>query len=286
MTDPSYDELLEFLYVIPIAVLKCNLHGAITVANPKCANTFLSVLKFDGFPNFMELLSSADKALVAQINNAKQPGQICRNHRIWIDVADQEVTLSLDIYLSGNNELLVAFRDVIETAEYEKKLERLSKFDELTQLANRRFFMETAELEIQRSHRYGRPLSILIADLDYFKQVNDTYGHISGGTVLETIGRILRTDIRETDMAARLGGEEFCILLPETDLTDAERTAEHIRTTVGSCNIEISGKSIHVTLSLGVAQLKNGETLQKLISRADQALYRAKSSGRNRVEPG
>lgn len=284
MSEVSSEELIEFLYIAPVALLKCDRSGEIRLCNPKCVSTFLALLNLSALPNFIELLTASDKSLVELIHQAKMPGEICRDYRVWIDAVEQSFVFSFDIHLTGKGELLVAFRDVTQAVNYEQELDRLAKFDDLTNLYNRKYFIDIAEREIERALRYQHPISLLIADLDHFKQINDNFGHLAGDTVLKRLGAIINTSVRTVDTAARFGGEEFCLLLPETDLENASFVAEKIRRNTETAAIEYDGERIQTTLSVGVAQLAPGESLEKLMNRADQALYSAKELGRNRVQ--
>jgi two-component system, cell cycle response regulator len=153
--------------------------------------------------------------------------------------------------------------------------------DSLTGAWNRRHFMAAATQEMERAARYGSPLSAIMLDVDFFKAVNDGHGHGLGDEVLRRVVETCRAALREVDLFGRLGGEEFAVLLPETALGGALGLAERLRHAVAG--METSG--IMVTLSLGVAQRQEGETsVDRLLGRADQALYRAKQNGRNRVE--
>lgn len=156
--------------------------------------------------------------------------------------------------------------------------------DELTGLYNRRFFNENFTKSLSAARRYNFPLSLIMADVDKFKAVNDTYGHSAGDQVLKTFAHILRNHARTEDISARWGGEEFIILLPHTSSEGAAVMAERARSTVESECLRIM--SIAVTVSLGVVELKDGEDAETLIKRADRALYRAKDEGRNRVVLG
>jgi diguanylate cyclase (GGDEF)-like protein len=164
------------------------------------------------------------------------------------------------------------------------EVERLAQTDSLTGLANRRHFMEALEQEVDRSERYGRPLSLVALDLDHFKTVNDSHGHAAGDAVLSEAARALRAVCRDVDIPARMGGEEFALLLPETDTagarTVAERAREHI---AGTAHRSPAGESFRVTASLGVATLRPGASGEALLQAADEALYRAKDAGRNQV---
>ncbi len=170
------------------------------------------------------------------------------------------------------------------------ELERLASFDALTGLYNRRRFEEAANAEIDRARRYGRPFSLLLIDLDHFKQVNDTRGHNAGDAALRQAARTLTEAVRTTDLVARYGGEELAVLLPETDAEEAWRVAERIRLAVGGTPVTHEGDIFTITASLGGAQYSiEDDGLARLIGRADAALYRAKQGGRNRVmftDPG
>lgn len=164
------------------------------------------------------------------------------------------------------------------------RLDMLASTDPLTGLLNRRRFMELAVAEHLRAGRHQRPLSLLLVDLDHFKRVNDQYGHRMGDAVLRTAAAILSGAIRGSDLAARFGGEELILLLPETDLTGAAGMAERLRQGFAAGITSLDGTDVRVTASLGVAAWRGpGESLDALIHRADQALYAAKHAGRDRV---
>jgi len=156
--------------------------------------------------------------------------------------------------------------------------------DELTGLVNRRRFIEALDAEIERARRLGSPLAIVLADLDNFKQVNDEFGHHGGDVVLRTFADLIRSHVREVDVSGRIGGEEFAILLPETDRDDAARVAERMRRSLSAVSIAISAdRSIRTASSFGVAELAPDQSGDDLLRAADAALYRAKDSGKNRV---
>ncbi|MDE1148168.1 MAG: diguanylate cyclase [Azospirillaceae bacterium] len=164
-----------------------------------------------------------------------------------------------------------------------ERLAQLAMTDTLTDCANRRHFMERAREMVALSNRHGLPLSLAILDLDEFKAINDTCGHPGGDAVLAMVGRIIGGHGRTTDLAGRIGGEEFALLMPHTVASDARLLAERLRGTIGDAQAETDGKIIRVTASVGVADLYPGEDLESLYARADTALYMAKQSGRNRV---
>jgi diguanylate cyclase (GGDEF)-like protein/PAS domain S-box-containing protein len=164
-------------------------------------------------------------------------------------------------------------------------LRQQSICDPLTELYNRRFMDEWLGRELPRSIRTHRPLALLIFDLDNFKRVNDTFGHECGDLVLREVGTYLRRAVRRSDIACRIGGEEFAMLLPETALADAAKIAEKLRAGIENLNIKYRDRPVgRVTSSIGVAEASvNGEIAARLLRAADAALYRAKAAGRNRV---
>lgn len=161
------------------------------------------------------------------------------------------------------------------------KLEELATTDVLTGTYNRRKFNELILAEIERVRRYGHPLSLLVVDIDHFKRINDTYGHEAGDEVLIVLAGLIRAGIRATDSLARWGGEEFVVLSPEVSVEDATGLAERLRAAAGTYEYSFVGR---LTASIGVAQHRVGETPDELFARADEALYRAKEGGRDRVE--
>ena len=190
-------------------------------------------------------------------------------------------------------ELLARIRAGLRIVELQKKLlasnqqlEQLSLTDGLTSLRNRRAFEEEFGTRFEQARRYGRPLSVAIIDVDHFKSVNDTFGHTSGDAVLRAIARTIQTSSRQTDFVARVGGEEFAVILPETSLFDALQFAEKIRASVASEEIDADGVTHPVTVSIGLANVPHSKMPDPstLFDAADQALYRAKNRGRNRVE--
>ncbi|WP_246463129.1 ligand-binding sensor domain-containing diguanylate cyclase [Nitrospirillum iridis] len=164
------------------------------------------------------------------------------------------------------------------------KLEQLASTDPLTGILNRRRFFELARLECDRSRRYGRGFSVILFDLDHFKRVNDTFGHLMGDEVLRAAVAVAGKACRSVDLLARFGGEEVMLLLPETDIAGAQLVAERIRTGLAEMEVAYGGQMARITASLGVAQWRSpDETLEALLARADGALYQAKKGGRNRT---
>jgi len=178
---------------------------------------------------------------------------------------------------------LDVFTDITAERDLVLERDRLARVDALTNLANRRGAEEAMNRMVSRANRDGSPLSLAILDVDHFKRVNDTFGHAAGDEVLRALAVVLQRTVREGDMAARWGGEEFLALLPTAALEGAQIVAERVR--VGVENAALPGIG-RVTLSAGVAQLRPNEKALDLVGRADEALYRAKMQGRNRVMTG
>lgn len=169
-------------------------------------------------------------------------------------------------------------------AQYHEEIYRMTIIDGLTQIHNKRYLYEALEREILRARRHGRPLSILLFDIDHFKRTNDVHGHLAGDYVLKELANVVQGRIRRDEIFARYGGEEFVIVLPETNLEGASALAETLRQKVGEHGFSFQNESISVTVSLGAAELlPDDRNATDLISRADAKLYEAKNAGRNRV---
>ncbi len=184
--------------------------------------------------------------------------------------------------LRGSRAELDTIHDALRAKNEE--LERLSLTDGLTGLTNRRHLMEILEHEARRTRRSKHPFSLLVVDVDHFKQFNDTYGHLVGDQVLQKVAHTLQNATRDVDTTARFGGEEFVVLLPETDLQGAVQAAERVRTRLAAEKFSVGEGDASLTVSIGVAEYPtDGETPEAVIGSADAALYRAKRAGRNRV---
>lgn len=192
-------------------------------------------------------------------------------------------------YEPAQAEQLLAFAGhaalALENARLFAEVRLLAVTDPLTRLYNRRQFFVLAQHEFQRCRRARKPISLLMSDLDHFKRVNDTWGHVAGDVVLKAVASRFRNSLRANDVIGRYGGEEFAVLLPETDVGAAAQVADSIRLVVAGAEVETESDSIPVTVSLGVAGRagESEETLDSVLRRADQALYHAKAGGRNRV---
>lgn len=172
----------------------------------------------------------------------------------------------------------------LDNARLHDIVQRQAITDDLTGLVNRRRFIEALDAEVERARGFGSPLTIVLADLDNFKQVNDEFGHHGGDVVLRAFADLIRSHVRDVDVSGRIGGEEFAILLPETDGAGAAHVAERMRSSLSEVAIPLSeGAAIHVASSFGVAELASGQSGDDLLRAADAALYRAKDEGKNRV---
>lgn len=171
----------------------------------------------------------------------------------------------------------------INRANTYSKVLQYATLDALTNLNNRRQFEVRLKQEIATTKRQKNPLCAMMVDIDFFKKVNDTYGHASGDAVLRTVASIIKEHLRESDIPSRYGGEEFAVLLPYTHIEEAKIVGERLRKAVETTPIPIDKKNINVTISMGLAEFSPQETGEDLFKRADSALYEAKESGRNRV---
>ena len=198
--------------------------------------------------------------------------------------AVREVELTRQRNLALEHEILERKNLEAELRKNEKRYRTMASFDPLTHLFNRRHFYKLAEIEFERAIRYSHPLSILMIDLDHFKQINDRYGHLIGDDMLEFVAVICKRNLRKIDIIGRYGGEEFIVLLPETNTEQALALAKRICETICDTRMPSTKGSIAVTTSIGVGVLSSqNETLEYLINQADLAMYIAKNKGRNQV---
>ena len=175
-------------------------------------------------------------------------------------------------------------RDISARKRMEDRLTTLSRTDSLTGVYNRQYFMDQSEEVIKVMRRYKHPASMMLADLDHFKSINDRYGHHAGDLALNAFVQVCRETIRESDIFGRMGGEEFAITLPETPLQSAAVLAERIRKATAEMDITLDGQTIKLTVSIGLVELSaEDQSLKAILHRADQAMYQAKEKGRNRV---
>jgi len=194
---------------------------------------------------------------------------------------DEELVARVSIHLR-----LKQLQDELRSKN--EQLETLSRTDVLTGIANRRHFMESLEREVRRARRYEATLSLIMADVDHFKQINDVHGHQVGDRALAMVSAALGASLREHDLLGRYGGEEFAIFLPETQIEGATVVAERARRQVEAARLEVGATRVDLTVSLGVSSFPMSleDDATTLIHRADEALMRAKASGRNQVQIG
>ncbi|MBA2474618.1 MAG: GGDEF domain-containing protein, partial [Actinobacteria bacterium] len=169
----------------------------------------------------------------------------------------------------------------IENARRFREARQLADIDALTELHNRRFFQETLEREVARAQRYDRPLALMVLDLDDFKAINDRTGHLGGDAVLAQAAERVREVVRSADIACRIGGDEFAVILPESTRTEAEQLYSRLQRAVSSQSVPDVGR---LFLSAGIAELRRGDDATSIFTRADAALYRAKNAGKNQVD--
>ena len=170
-------------------------------------------------------------------------------------------------------------------SQYHETIYRMTIVDGLTGVHNKRYFVEQLDRELSRAARHGRPLTMVLCDIDHFKSVNDEYGHLAGDHVLKEVAQLCKSRIRPDDVIARYGGEELAMILPETDLAGGRLIADELRERIASSSFVFEDEDIDVTVSCGVAQLDPSWSSYDFVKAADDQLYEAKRSGRNRVCP-
>jgi diguanylate cyclase (GGDEF)-like protein len=236
--------------------------------------------KMDGFELIKQVRSNAAlKSLYLILITARiQEGDRVRGLDLG---ADDYITKPFSF-----SELLARVRVGTRVVQYQQHLEHQSQVDALTGLFNRRAFEKKIQEEFERSKRYHSPLSLLILDLDNFKGINDTYGHPGGDAALVKIAETLKDKTRQSDFPSRFGGEEFVLVLPETDQEHALQVATKIHEPVRETSFGTAANSFHMTVSIGVSSnsLKTYSNWQEMLDDADRALYAAKNSGKDRIE--
>lgn len=281
-------------------VMDLNPNFIATVENGECTyinDSFLSYLKCTGLEDFRLRYGSLEKAFVDK-DDTFYTGKMISD---WAETAaaddqtsrivvmkpdtsadDEESTFILIVkQVPGKSEFLLSFTDVTNI-EKEKQLYRiLSLQDPLTKIYNRKKFFDELEKEVERVNRYGQKLSLIMMDADYFKNINDVYGHTVGDKVLIELTEIIRKEIRKTDVLARYGGEEFSVLMPGTDACGAFEIADRLREAIATHEFPVCKE---VTCSFGVADFGPTDTLDSFVQKADIALYEAKGKGRNNAK--
>ncbi|MBA3033622.1 MAG: sensor domain-containing diguanylate cyclase [Gammaproteobacteria bacterium] len=198
-------------------------------------------------------------------------------------LAEIRQTLYVNLGISLVVTLVVLFLTHLALSRYQKRMEELAATDKLTGLLNRQAFTIFFDKLVAEYRREPRPTSALLVDLDHFKEINDSHGHLSGDRVLQGVAQLLQDGLRESDIAVRWGGEEFLLVLRACDLAEARRIAEKLRQDIDEHVFAVADKKIRVTISIGVAEYDGSELPDQWINRADRGLYSAKNGGRNRV---
>ena len=199
----------------------------------------------------------------------------------WNSRAPIEVQMSFK--RRNNRGYIVLIRDVTQQKATERALRELAIRDDLTHCFNRRYFIAALDAELERHRRYRHPITLLLVDVDHFKQVNDRYGHVAGDRALQTLAQVGGRIFRENDVFARLGGEEFAVLLPETDVEHGTIIAERFRTELAQEPIPGTNSNFYLTVSIGATAATETMTSTTALKSADDALYRAKDAGRNQT---
>lgn len=207
--------------------------------------------------------------------------QSVSNHQRQRDSSEAEVAERLQGLVRRVAEME---QEAQQFREHIEEQRQKSLLDPLTGLPNRAAWIERLELEVARRQRYGGQLLLAVLDIDHFKRINDGYGHLAGDRVLKIIAGELSKRLRKTDFMARFGGEEFVLLIPATPLAGGVQLLEILRAAIEACPFHFKGEPVTITLSAGIAEFRDGETPEAAFERADQALYRAKGAGRNRIE--
>ena len=224
------------------------------------------------------------KAIISEDGDIKSDLDFLDKEYFEKNIKNKDFTKIEDKYWSiksGNKYIIDEF-DGIDTLK--SNLEKKALYDPLTNCFNKKEIEFLAENFLKNYLRYNTPFSILMLDIDFFKKVNDTYGHLAGDYILKEVSNTIKETIRDSDVCGRFGGEEFLVLLPNTKMSGALKLAKRIRQTIENKKFEFENKKINITISIGLTSASKTDSVFSLIERADEGLYDAKKNGRNRVE--
>ncbi|WP_046079483.1 GGDEF domain-containing protein [Halomonas sp. HG01] len=285
------DNVPRLVRAAPIGICITNEEGILEMVNPAyCAFYGYAEEELLGQPFTMIIPEASREAMIARHRDFMRSEEEQDKRQEWEVVGRDGETRSIIAESSrleddaGRLKRVTFITDITERKAMERRLDFLARHDDLTGLLNRRAGMARLEEEIARSHRQDSPLCVAIVDLDHFKQINDRHGHATGDEVLAGVAELVQANLRCYDILARMGGEEFLVILPGVTHAQAHETLERLRTRVASASLGRS--ALAVTLSAGIASLRADDASHVLLERADRALYRAKQDGRNRTLVG
>lgn len=264
--------LASFPRLLPSPVIELDPAGEITYINPAAVKLFPEL----GVMGLLHPLLSGLTSQIAALRQNKQQEELV--HEVEIETAVYELHIS---FVQEVGLIRIYALDITQRKRDEAAIHILATTDSLTGIANRREFTTVLTREVARAKRYNTPLSLVMYDIDYFKRVNDSFGHDVGDYVLQVLTRLVKQNIRSVDVVARWGGEEFMVLMPQANLSAAFAAADKLRLAIAEYRFD---KVEHLTVSFGVTVYNVEDDLNALLKRADDALYLAKQNGRNRVE--
>lgn len=284
--------LLErMLDVLPVGVWLIDQTGCIVHGNPEglriwAGSRYVSAEQFGEYKGWWRSTGKRIEPEEWAAARAIRKGETSLNEEIEIECFDGTREIILNSAMPLRNEAgeiiggIIVNVDITDRIRMEERLRNAADTDELTQTWNRRHFYELLNDETQRALRYSRPLSLIMFDIDRFKQINDSHGHAVGDQVIVLVSREIQNQVRVTEYLARVGGDEFMLLLPETCLQDALNTAERLQDMLAERPLKPVGP---ISCSFGVCEYIHGETIDDFMRRADEAMYAAKEAGRGRV---
>lgn len=302
-SDPEFQaSLTKAIYdTIPDGILVVNEHGLVVFHNAQFLNIWKTpAVRITGLVGDSVIGSSDAPLLAAVLERVKDPKAfLARVRELYADLQlDDHCEIELKdgrtlerhstVLRNSEGQYLGRvwfFRDITPQKQAAAALLEITRHDPLTGIANRRYFFERAQQEFARARRRQASLAIASFDIDHFKQINDSHGHAAGDEVLKSLCDNCQNFLRETELFARIGGEEFTILLPDTSLHGATQLAERLRRATEQIQLRYNEQDIALTLSIGVTVLKpTDQSIEDCLRRSDHAMYRAKQNGRNRVE--